>query len=517
MTEHRPGPDSDLVTTIADVHLSGPRRGGSSDAERVDVLLEDGSIVAIRPADPEVLRSSDPGVLDGGGGFLLPGLWDHHVHFTQWARTARRVDLSSAASAAEAVELVAERIAQEADGDGWVEGARFRDALWPDTPTFALLDAIAPDREVVLVSADLHCCWLNSAALRATGFADHPTGLLREEESFAVLKQLDQVADELSDRWVDAAADQAASRGVVGVVDLEMRWNAADWIRRVGNGTRALRISFGVYAEHLERAIDAGLVTGGVLAGTDGLVQVGPFKVITDGSLNTRTACCDAPYPGSAPGTDAHGMLNVPPERLTALLTLATANGLHCAVHAIGDRANTLALDAIETTGARGTIEHAQLLRASDLERFARTGTAASVQPEHAMDDRDIAEVHWAGRTDRAFVLRSLLDAGATLRLGSDAPVAPLDPWVSIAAAVTRSRDGREAWHGEQAITVEEALAASTRGDDDVVAVGRPADLVVVPFDPFSCAPEALRTMPVRATMLGGRLTAAPSVHAAGG
>jgi predicted amidohydrolase YtcJ len=186
-------------------------------------------------------------------------------------------------------------------------------------------------------------------------------------------------------------------------------------------------------------------------------------------------------------------------------------------VHAIGDRANTLALDAIETTGARGTIEHAQLLRASDLERFARTGTAASVQPEHAMDDRDIAEVHWAGRTDRAFVLRSLLDAGATLRLGSDAPVAPLDPWVSIAAAVTRSRDGREPWHGEQAITVEEALAASTRGDDDVVAEGSPADLVVVSADPFTCPPEVLRAMPVRATLLAGRVTAVVMSPPSGG
>lgn len=517
MTEHRTGPDVDVVTTIADVHLSGPRRGGSSDTERVDVLLDDGVITAIRPADPAALASGEPGVLDGRGGFLLPGLWDHHVHFTQWARTARRVDLSSAMSAGEAADLVAERIDEDPDGDGWIEGARFRDALWPDAPTFSVLDEIAPDREVVLVSADLHCCWLNSAALRATGFADHPTGLLREEESFAVLKQLDQVVDELSDRWVAAAAEQAASRGVVGIVDLEMRWNAADWIRRVGNGTRALRVSFGIYAEHLERAIDAGLVTGGVLAGTDGLVQVGPFKVITDGSLNTRTACCDAPYPGSVAGGDAHGMLNVPPDRLTALLTLATANGLHCAVHAIGDRANTLALDAIEATGASGTIEHAQLLREADLARFARTGTAASVQPEHAMDDRDIAEVHWAGRTDRAFVLRSLLDAGASLRLGSDAPVAPLDPWVSIAAAVTRSRDGREPWHGEQAITVEEALAASTRGDDDVVAVGRPADLVVVAEDPFSCAPETLRAMPVRATLLGGRVTAVGQARPTGG
>lgn len=505
----------DVLTAITNVRLSGPRRGGRSDSEPVDVLLEDGMIVEIRAVDDEHPIAVDGLVLDAEGGYLLPGLWDHHVHFTQWARTARRVDLSSAESAAGAVRIVADRIAADPRESGRLEGALFRDALWPDAPSAALLDEIAPDREVVLVSADLHSCWLNSAALLAMGFTGHPTGLLREDDSFDVLKQLDSVSDELSDQWVDVAAAEAAARGVVGVVDLEMRWNASDWLRRVGNGTRSLRVSFGIYTEHLERAIDAGLVSGAALAGTDGLVEVGPFKVITDGSLNTRTACCDDPYPG-APGAGGHGLLNVQPERLTALLTMATANGLRCAVHAIGDRANTLALDAIESTGASGTIEHAQLIRSTDLRRFAMTGTAASVQPEHAMDDRDIAEVHWAGRTDRAFVLRSLLDAGASLRLGSDAPVAPLDPWVSIAAAVTRSRDARDAWHAEQVITVEEALCASTRGDDDLVEVGRPADLVIVPLDPFTCDPELLRTMPVHATILAGRVTARPSVPAGG-
>lgn len=509
MSQQQGGAVGEELTMIANVRLSGPRRGGRSDEELVDVILRDGSIAEIRSADPAAHPSEDPSVLDAEGGYVLPGLWDHHVHFTQWARTARRIDLSGAESAAEAAAIVAARIASTPGDTGRIEGALFRDGLWPDAPSLALLDEIAQDREIILVSADLHCCWLNSAALAGMGFAGHPTGLLREEDSFQVLKQLDSVADELSDRWVGAAADQAAARGVVGVVDLEMRWNASDWLRRVGSGIRALRVSFGIYIEHLERAIDAGLVSGAALAGTDGLIEVGPFKVITDGSLNTRTACCDDPYPGAS-GRDGHGQLNVPPERLTALLTLATANGLTCAVHAIGDRANALALDAISVTGATGTIEHAQLLRPSDLERFAETGTAASVQPEHAMDDRDVAEVHWAGRTDRAFVLRSLLEAGAALRLGSDAPVAPLDPWVSIAAAVTRSRDGRDPWHAEQTISVEQALAASTRGDDDVVAVGRLADLVIVPIDPFTCEPEVLRTMPVLATMVAGRVTARP-------
>jgi predicted amidohydrolase YtcJ len=182
----------------------------------------------------------------------------------------------------------------------------------------------------------------------------------------------------------------------------------------------------------------------------------------------------------------------------------ASAAGIEPAVHAIGDEANRLALDAFERVGCRGRIEHAQLLRLEDIPRFAALGVAASVQPEHAMDDRDIAELFWAGRTGRAFVLRSLLDSGAELLLGSDAPVSPLDPWVTISAAVSRSRDGREPWHPEQSITVAAALAASTRS---TVAVGQPADLIAVDCDPFTASGDDLRTMPVALTLVAGVVT----------
>jgi predicted amidohydrolase YtcJ len=126
----------------------------------------------------------------------------------------------------------------------------------------------------------------------------------------------------------------------------------------------------------------------------------------------------------------------------------------------------------------------------------------ASVQPDHALDDRDVAEHHWAGRTDRAFALRSLLDAGATLALGSDAPVSPLDPWATAAAAVTRTRGGREPWHPEQRISAAEALAASTRS---TVAVGQPADLVLTETDPLTA--DDLRAVSVAATLLAGGFT----------
>jgi len=128
----------------------------------------------------------------------------------------------------------------------------------------------------------------------------------------------------------------------------------------------------------------------------------------------------------------------------------------------------------------------------------------ASVQPEHAMDDRDVAERYWGDKTARSFALKTLIDAGAELSLGSDAPVAPLDPWVTISAAVGRARDGRDAWHPEQAISVDAALAASTRTR---VAVGEVADLAVVDRDPFTSTPDELRSMPVSATVLGGRFT----------
>ena len=157
------------------------------------------------------------------------------------------------------------------------------------------------------------------------------------------------------------------------------------------------------------------------------------------------------------------------------LLRRATAAGLDCAVHAIGDRANTLALDAFAATGARGRVEHAQLLGPADLARFAELGLVASVQPEHAVDDRDVADRYWAGRTHRAFAYRSLLDAGAELVLGSDAPVAPLDPWITLAAAVHRSADGRPSWHPEQEIPLDVALAASAgRRPDRCRPTGRP-------------------------------------------
>ncbi|MBP1242370.1 putative amidohydrolase YtcJ [Frigoribacterium sp. PvP120] len=485
------------------VFLTDARLVGADGSAPVDALLDGGVVARLAPRG-ELASPAGAEVVDLEGRWLGPGLWDSHAHLDQWALVRRRLDVGGAASAAEAAALVGARLreAPPAAGEPLV-GYGFRDALWPDEPHRALLDAVSGDVPVVLVSADLHSAWLDSAALAVHGHGGHVTGLLREQDAFAVSTAVSAVSDAVLDGWVGDAVVAAAARGVVGVVDLEMSFSLDRWARRVRGGVDQLRVRCGVYPHDLEAAVERGLRTGDVVPGTRGLVSVGPAKIITDGSLNTRTAWCHDPYPGlSGPG--ATGVASYDQGDLVAWMRRASSAGLVPAVHAIGDRAAERALDAFEAVGCRGSVEHAQLLDDADVARFARLGVVASVQPEHAMDDRDVADALWAGRTDRAFALASLVAAGVELRLGSDAPVAPLDPWVTMAAAVSRSRDGRAAWHPEQRIGARAALLASVDGQG-LVRAGRVADLVVTEADPL--AADDLRGFPVAATLVGGRFT----------
>jgi len=486
------------VDVIADVRLTGRDRVDPFGSDAVDVHLHDGAIADIAPAGALPRRGA---VHDAAGGWLVPGLWDHHVHTVQWALVAQRAPLAEATSAAHAARLMADAPVL---ADGRRVGTGYRDALWPDAPSLELLDAATGGTPTYLINADVHSVWLNTAALLREGHVPDGVGVLREEPAFEISRRLNEVAPEVGDALVRRAAEDAAAQGVVGIVDLDMAWNEDAWRRRLAAGFDVLRVSFGLYPGHLERAVAEGLRTGDAVRGaaTD-LVRVGPLKVITDGSLGTRTAACSHPYPGDPAN---HGMLTVDEATLVELMTAAAGTGLECAIHAIGDVAGTNALDAFAASGAWGSIEHAQLVAHADIPRFARLGVVASVQPVHALDDRDMVEALWADQTALAYPLRSLAAAGATVRFGSDAPVSPLDPWAAMAAAVFRTRDGRAPWHPEEAVDAATALAASTR-DDAVIAPGEPADLAVCEADPLTAGEASLREMRVSATMIGARLT----------
>ncbi|MGN8025950.1 amidohydrolase [Microbacterium sp. 22242] len=468
----------------------------------VDVLLEGGRIADIAPTGALRLPGE---VLDGDGAWLVPGLWDHHVHTVQWALAAQREDLAGTASAAEAAARMSDALVL---GDGRRVGTGFRDVRWQDRPGLALLDARTGETPTYLINADVHSVWMNSAAFRREGFPAPADGVLREEDAFEISRRLNAADPAVADVAVRAAAERAASRGVVGLVDFDMAWNAEAWTRRLAAGFDSHRVEFAVYPHDLERAIAEGLTTGETLPGDRaGLVRMGPLKIISDGSLGTRTAASSQAY---ADDPHNHGVLAVPPAELQELLLRATAAGIGIALHAIGDVAVTAALDAFTTTGATGTIEHAQLVRHADLARFARLGVAASVQPQHALDDRDAADALWASQTSIAYPLASLHRAGAILRFGSDAPVAPLDPWQAIAAAVFRSDDEREPWHPEERLDIQTALAASAHGGtggDAGLLPGAVADLAIVGADPATADACTLSEMAVLATLVAGRVT----------
>jgi predicted amidohydrolase YtcJ len=445
----------------------------------VDVRLAGGRVVEVGPS----LAAGDETSYDAGGRWLMPGLWDQHVHLGQWTLASARLDLGPARSSAEAVALVRERLAELPDVP--VIGWGHRPTSWPDNPSVSDLDAIDTDQPIVLIAGDGHHGWLNTTALHVLALPTRDS-VVSEAEWFMAYGRLATVlgTDGTGPEAYRRSMEAAAAQGVVGLVDLEFSGGVADWAARWADGADVIRIRHACYADGLDDVLARGLRSGDPLAG-DPRLTMGPLKIISDGSLNTRTAWCCEPYAEKAvPGAE-EGQPNQTPAELRALLARAVAGGLDVAVHAIGDRAVAEALAAFEETGARGGIEHVQLTTRDDVRRMAALGVRASVQPAHLIDDRDVTERLWPGRAERCFPLRWMLDDGVDVVLGSDAPVSPLDPWLAIAAAVHRSGDDREAWHPEQSITAREAIAASTDGWG-TVAPGHPADLVLLDADPLA-------------------------------
>ncbi|MDO5534937.1 MAG: amidohydrolase [Propionibacteriaceae bacterium] len=467
-----------------------------------DVRVRSGRVVEVGPG----LEPAGETVLDARGGWVLPGLWDAHIHVDKYARSAAWVDVSGASGPEEVCARIAVAAASRPDDGRALVAFGYLSASWSRLGTVAELDAVTGERPTVVVAADTHNGWLNSAALATFGL---PTcgGPLAENDWFAVFGRLDDLPGAAPDPvQEDAAIAALAARGLTGLVDLEFDAAYRAWPQRVARGQRSLRVRAAVYPHQLDEVLAAGWATGDPLPGGEGLVTMGPLKVIADGSMGTRTAWCCDPYSDAPPGVPHQsGAPNYDPAELHDLMVRAHAGGLTCAVHAIGDRANAMALDAFAATGASGTVEHAQLLRRDDVARFAALGVVASMQPHHLVADRDTAAELWADRTDRLYLTRSVLAAGGTLALGSDAPVSPPDPWLTIATAVSRTGDDRPAWHPAEALTPREALAASVDGRR--LVAGAPGDLVVVDADPLAADAAGLAAMGVRWTVCAGRVT----------
>jgi predicted amidohydrolase YtcJ len=458
---------------------------------------------------------ASPEVVDLGGRVVLPGFTDAHVHFPTWALAQNEVKLDGCTSLAEVLQRV--HSSQVAPGR-WLRGYGWRSGDWSDgrEPTKDDLDAVTGDTPAALVARDHHSLWLNSAALAAAGeeleveggvverdARGEPTGVLREEAAWRFQRRVLIVPDAEYLEAMRVGVKLASARGVTAVHDKDGSLGALRlWQQLADVAPLSLRVWQSIPHDQLEHARALGLRS----SFGNPMLKLGYLKVFMDGTLGSQTASM----------LDGGGVRITTGEQLAEIVRRGAESGLPVAVHAIGDRANREALDAFELTrdvwgplGLRHRIEHVQLLAPEDVPRFAELGVACSVQFSHAPSDRDLADRFWAGKTDGAYAYRSLLDSGAIVANGSDAPIEELDPLAGIRAGVRRTIDERAAWHPEQAVTVDEAfhatcvtpawLARDERRRGTLIP-GRYADLVVLDRDPW----EDLDAEVV-ATMVAGR------------
>jgi predicted amidohydrolase YtcJ len=512
-----------------------------------------GERIAAVGSDAEIAALAGPAtrVIDLAGALVLPGFCDAHIHLSLWALARREVQIADAASRAEMLSRVAAAAAEAAPGQ-WLVGRGWNESRWGETdfPTAADLDAVTgPDRPAILYRSDLHSAVVNNAALRLAGVdaatvsppggvidrdaAGRPTGFLRElaidlvSRHIPLPEQAERLAAlrggmaELHRLGITAVHAQRIKEGTDGARE----W--ADLLRLRENGDLCLRVNCNIAAHDLPHLVALGLRTGF----GDNRLRLGHVKVFSDGSLGSRTAWMLESFEQLTPDEAENcGVSVTPPEQMAAEFRAATLAGFPISVHAIGDRANRVVLDIFEELADAGLqpplphrIEHVQILHPADWPRLAALDITASVQPIHALDDMDTADLFLGERTAHIYAFRSLLDSGALLAFGSDAPVADANPFVGIHAAVVRQRPANlpaPAWHGEQRLTMAEAVYAYTLGaaraagwDRAIGSLtpGKLGDLIMLDRDIFALAAQddpgaAIAETKVRMTVFGGEV-----------
>jgi predicted amidohydrolase YtcJ len=471
---------------------------------------------------------------DMKGRVLIPGMIDAHGHFMELGFRALQLDLSKTRSLAEAQAAIA-HYAQANGNRPWIIGGGWNQEVWGQGfPTAADLDVALRDKPAVLARADGHAVWVNSAALKAAGITaktvspaggrieklpnGQPSGVLVD----AAMTLIDSHVPKPSPRERNAAflkaQESLLSNGVTATAD--MGTTLDDWLtfRRMGD-IGQLRVRIMSYSA----GVDVALQVGGSgptpwLYGDK--LRMGGVKLYADGALGSRGAWLKRPY-ADAPKETGLGFLA--DDQLLNLMSRSAMDGFQLAIHAIGDRANAQALDAIEEIAStykddrRWRIEHAQIVDPADLPRFGKHGIIPSMQPVHQTSDRTMVEARLGpDRLAGAYAWATLLKQSGHIAFGSDYPVESPNPFVGWAAAFTR-QDPRgqppggwqpqeavsrlEAW---RAFTTDAAYAGFAEKRFGTLAPGMRADFVIVDRDPSEATPEALRETRVLETWVGG-------------
>ena len=517
-------------------NVNGIQVGADGKLERFSGLVigDDGKIVQVIPEGAMMKLSGVDTVVDGGGRTLLPGLIDAHGHVMGLGESAMQLDLVGTASLADLQARLRDYAAAR-PADPWIVGRGWNQELWTDKrfPTAADLDAVVPDRPVILERVDGHAVVVNNAALKAAGVTagtkaaaggeierdatGKPTGLLIDAATELVAAKVPPPTPAQLDGALAKAQEALLAVGITGVADMGTGVEAWQTYRRAGEAGR-LQVRIMSYASDVEpmRALAPNGPTDWLYGDR---LRMGGIKIYADGALGSRGAALFEPY-ADAPHTS--GLMQITAEAVLPAYERALEAGIQIATHAIGDRGNDEVLDWYERAGvtpdARWRVEHAQIVRPSDLHRFEDDGVIASMQPSHAIGDLHFAPARLGdARLDGAYAWRTLIEDGAVVVGGSDAPVERGSPLIEFYAAVAR-RDlqgfqGPD-WRPQEAVSRQQALSmfttapayASFREDElGMIREGFRADFTVFDVDLMTAPVEEIPNGRALLTIVDGQ------------
>ena len=529
-------PPPDLVLHNARIYTVDSR---NSVAEAVAIAGE--RIVQVGK-DREVLalKSASTRVLDMQGATIVPGFHDAHGHVVGLGASLQDVDLRGTTSYEEVVGRVRRRLASARPGE-WIIGRSWDQNDWLEKafPTHDLLSAATPNNPVYLTRVDGHAGLANLQAMATAGLTSsstdppggrimrtadgQPSGVLIDGAQALVTSKIPPVGRRQLEDQIELADRELRRVGITMVDDAGADGATVDaYGRLIEVGTIKTRLYVMLRGSLSE--LTPFFARGPVNDVANHRLAVRSVKIYADGALGSRGAAMLEPY-ADEPATT--GLLVTPPDEVYQQTLAAAKAGFQVGIHAIGDRANREAMDVFERVeravpGARGLrmrIEHAQILDAAEIPRFAKLGVIASMQPTHATSDMPWAATRIGdARVEGAYVWRKLLDAGAVIASGSDFPVEEANPLLGFYAAITRQdASGKPAggWTPRQRMTRDEALASFTRQAAFAshtetllgsIESGRLADLVVLSRDIMRVQPQEILTTTVQMTIVGGEI-----------
>jgi predicted amidohydrolase YtcJ len=523
---------ADLIIVNARVHTVDP---SLPSAQAVAVC---GDRVGHVGSNEDVRATADSKtrVIDAGGRLLVPGFNDAHVHLISGADELVGINLRPATSEQDFARRLGDYAARQPKGR-WILGGFWDHEAWPSKalPVHQIVDAVTADNPVFIQRLDGHMGLANALAMRLAGIgpatrspeggtivrdsSGQPTGVFKDNAMDLITRAVPPDTLEQTMDKARAALRHASSVGVTTLQDMTasaMELQAYQALRARGELTARI---YSIQNHGIEGLSAAGVATGF----GDDWVRIGGIKLFADGSMGSGTAAFFTPYTDDPSTT---GLLLHTPGDLQDAIFAADAAGFQVIVHAIGDRANAIVLDALErlqrdrgVRDRRPRIEHAQVVRAVDKARFRDAGVIASIQPSHCIDDMRWSERRIGHeRSKIAYNFKSFVDAGARIAFGTDWYVEAMNPMIGLYAAVTRQfPDGTPAagWFPDERITMDQAVEYYTLGsayaefaerDKGSLREGKLADMVLLSQDVFAIPPrEILNTTPMY-TIVGGRI-----------